>query len=66
MSVYLPPDSRAEALAALQASAAPSSQLSLVAGDINLQLASPRDAGESRDADAWKRLLDRWHLCTLE
>eukprot|EP00969_Alexandrium_andersonii_P157248 6950161-Alexandrium_andersonii.AAC.1 len=65
MSVYLPPDSRAEALAALQAAAAPDTPLALVAGDINLQLEKPRDPGETRDVELRKQLLDRWCLCPL-
>eukprot|EP00969_Alexandrium_andersonii_P309193 13663430-Alexandrium_andersonii.AAC.1 len=60
MSVYLPPDSRAEALAALQAATSPVTPLALMAGDINLQLENPRDPGETRDAESWKQLLDRW------
>eukprot|EP00969_Alexandrium_andersonii_P022522 985641-Alexandrium_andersonii.AAC.1 len=36
-----------------------------MAGDINLQLENPRDPGETRDAESWKRLLDRWSLCPL-
>eukprot|EP00969_Alexandrium_andersonii_P061834 2726460-Alexandrium_andersonii.AAC.1 len=66
MSVYLPPDSRVEALAALQAAQPPSTPLSLVAGDINIQLARPRGAAETRDAELWQQLLDRCQLCTLE
>eukprot|EP00969_Alexandrium_andersonii_P328636 14521775-Alexandrium_andersonii.AAC.1 len=50
MSVYLAPDSRAEALAALQAADPPTAPPSLVVGDINIQLTHPRDAAETRDA----------------
>eukprot|EP00969_Alexandrium_andersonii_P252815 11173280-Alexandrium_andersonii.AAC.1 len=61
MSVDLPPDSRAEAIAALQVADPPATPLSSVAG-INIQPTRPRGAVEARD----QLPLDRWPLCALE
>ena len=65
ISVYLPPDSRGEVLAALQASPRPGTQEVYAGGDVNLQMHSPQDDGEQNDGELLQRIVAALGACLV-
>ncbi|MFM7978115.1 MAG: hypothetical protein ACKPKO_02270, partial [Candidatus Fonsibacter sp.] len=63
LSLYLSTDSRREVIDALEALPDMVGRPLYIAGDINMQLAGPRDDGEHDDTQRLLRLLTGWAVC---